>query len=85
MEASGTFSVGVIMQTCAVECYKAMFQSSVLLYTGEKANQRLVLCVLALFSGSCVWAERKEPGTHCCACSVLPGFLEKPIKKAWKI
>ena len=35
-EVSGIFLVGVAMCTCAVERYKGVFQSSPLLYAGEK-------------------------------------------------
>ena len=57
--------------------------------TGSKEGPKLWTCLvgicLASFPGSSVWAERKEPGTHCLRMLSSPrisGNLEISVKSA---
>ena len=47
--------------------------------TGDECACSCAGSVVASFPGSHVWAEEKEPGTHCLPCSVPQGFLALEI------
>ena len=71
------------MHTCTVECYEAVFQISVLLYTGEpEASTVRTSLVPRLVRG---WAEKRAWYTlfaHAQFPPGFPGILEISVKSA---